>query len=74
MLSLILKSKPLSEILLSVADMVETYSVTKFDKPGKWSEPKKILSIDESSRTITASGKSGNEICNRRCPSTSKAR
>lgn len=41
-LTLILKSKSVSEIPVSVGDMVETYSVTKSDKRGHWSEPKKV--------------------------------
>lgn len=61
-LCLILKSKSVSEMPLSVGDMVQTYNITKSEKRGKWSAPKNILSIDKSSRTVTVSGKAGHKM------------
>lgn len=61
-LDLILKSKDLHKVPLSVGDIVEIYQKHKNEKRGKWSEAKPILSVDKPARVIKVPGKNDREI------------
>ena len=56
-LSLILRSHAVTELPISVGDLVEVYSKAEHEKRGKWSLPKLILSINHDARSLTVQGK-----------------
>lgn len=60
-LSLILKSKAITEVPINTGDTVEIYSKKDFDKRGQWPVTKKILKVDQNARIITVAGKMGNQ-------------
>ena len=58
-LNLILKSKSIIELPISVGDIVEIYVKRQNDKRGKWSEPLPVLSYDKATGTVTVPSTDG---------------
>ena len=61
-LALILRSKAVTEVPLSVGDLVEVYQKRDHEKRGKWSAPKPITSVNHKARSVTVPGKNGRTI------------
>lgn len=61
-LALILRSKAVQELPISVGDMVEIFQKREHEKRGKWAAAKPILSVNHDARSITVPGKSGHCI------------
>lgn len=58
-LTLILRSKSITDIPLHVGDQVQIYIKQQHEKRGKWSSPKVAISFDSEMGTVTVPGKNG---------------
>lgn len=61
-LALILRSKAVQELPISVGDMVEVFQKKAHEKRGKWTREKPILSINHNARSICVPGKAGRQM------------
>ena len=61
-LALILRSKAVTEIPLSVGDVVEVYQKKEHETRGKWSDPRPIISINHDARSLIVPGRRGREV------------
>ena len=61
-LALILLSKAVTEVPLTVGDTVEVYQKRDYEKRCKWSHHKPILSVNQSVRSVNVPGRQGREI------------
>lgn len=56
-LALMLRSKSMSEPVVTVGDTVEVYIKKDFEKRGEWSTAKPVLSVHQNGRSITVPGR-----------------
>lgn len=55
-MALILKSKATKEIPIQTGERVEVYQEKKYEKRGKWSMPKPVISVNHAARSVTVPG------------------
>ena len=57
-----MRSKSVPKVPLTVGDMIEVYQKRGYEKRGKWSDPKPILSVNQLARSVNVPRRNGREI------------
>ncbi len=58
----LLRSKSTTNVPIRVGDMDQIYTKNKYEKRGRWSISKPVLSYDHESRTLTVPGSGGRKV------------